>query len=100
MVLLAAVGIPVALVVAVVALVRAVGPGELDPAAVERDVAARFEEREGVALDLHCPDDMPRESGGVFLCRGSTAEGGRLVVEIQIADPTDDVAYHWLDYPA
>jgi hypothetical protein len=98
--LLAAVGLPVVLVVAVFLLLRAVGPGDLDPASVERDVAAEFEERGGVTLDLTCPDDMPRESGGVFLCRGTTAEGERLVVEIQIADPADDVDYRWLDYPA
>lgn len=99
-VLLAAVGIPVVLVVAVLALGWSLQPGRLDPADVERDVAAQYETRAGVALELSCPEDMPRESGGVFLCRGTTGDGERLVVEVEIADPSDDAEYHWVDHPA
>jgi hypothetical protein len=75
--------------------VRFLGPGELDAAQVQRDVAAQYEAREGVALELSCPDEMPVESGGVFACRGTTAEGEDLYVEIPIADPQEDVDYHW-----
>jgi hypothetical protein len=75
--------------------VRSLGPGELDVAQVQRDVAAQYEAREGVALELSCPDEMPVESGGVFACRGTTAEDDDLYVEIQIADPGEDVDYHW-----
>jgi Domain of unknown function (DUF4333) len=67
----------------------------LDTGEVERDVAADHEEREGVALDLDCPDDMPMESGGVFPCRGTTPAGEDVYVEIRIADPEDAVDYHW-----
>jgi hypothetical protein len=84
----------------VIGLVRFLGPGALDPADVERDVTAQFEQREGVAPELRCPEEMPPESGGVFFCRGTTGDGERLVVEVQIADPEDDLDYRWLDYPA
>ena len=76
-------------------VVRSLGPGELAAAQVERDVAAQYEQREGVALDVRCAEDMPKESGGVFACDGTTAEGEDLYVEIQIADPGEDVDYHW-----
>ena len=76
-------------------LVRSLEPGELDAAQVQREVAAQYEAREGVALDLSCPDEMPVESGGVFACRGTTAQREDVYVEIQIADPEEDVAYHW-----
>jgi hypothetical protein len=76
-------------------VVRSLGPGELDAAQVERDVAAQYEQREGVAIDVRCEEDMPKESGGVFACDGTTSEGEDLYIEIQIADPGEDVDYHW-----
>ena len=47
----------------VVVLVLALQSTVLDAAAVERDVAAQFEQREGVAIELDCPDDMKVEAG-------------------------------------
>jgi hypothetical protein len=75
------------------------GPGALDPDQVERDVAAEYEEREGVSLDLACPEDMPPESGGVYTCEGTTADGESVDVEVRIADPEDDVDYEWAVLP-
>jgi hypothetical protein len=99
-VLLAAVGIPVVVVAVVTVALLVAGPGALDPDQVERDVAAEFEEREGVTLDLACPDDLPPESGGVYTCEGTTADGAAVAVEIRIADPEDDVDYVWEVIPA
>jgi hypothetical protein len=76
------------------------GPGALDPSEVERDVAAEYEGREGVTLDLDCPDEMPPESGGVYTCEGTTADGQEVDVEVRIADPEDDVDYVWEVFPA
>ena len=42
--------------------------------AVERDVAAQFEQREGVAIDLNCADDS-RSTGRELRCTGVTADG-------------------------
>ena len=71
------------------------GPMTLDPAAVERDVAAQFEEGQGVALELSCPDDMEVASGEVYHCTGTTSAGEEVVIEIQIADSLDG-AYTWV----
>ena len=76
------------------------GPFSLDTEEVERDVAAQFEAREGVSVDLSCPRDMPVESGGFFDCRGRTADGESVVVTIRVADPQDDVDYFWTSRPA
>jgi hypothetical protein len=79
----------------VLALVWSSGPGELDATEVEREVAAEYEGREGVAVELSCPDEMSMESGGVFPCRGTTEAGEDVYVEIQVADPEEDADYHW-----
>ena len=67
----------------------------LDPAAVERDVAAQFEDVEGVAVALTCPDDMEVASGEVYTCSGTTADGEEVTIEIRIADSLDG-AYTWV----
>ena len=77
--------------------VRALPPEALDRAAVERDVAAAFEERDGVGLDLDCPE-MPVASGEVYHCAGTTSAGVRLTVEIQIGGELDG-SYEWVDFP-
>ena len=82
-------------VAAIVGVYAYLGPFSLDPDDVERDVGARFEQQEGVAVDLRCPRDMPVESGGFFECRGQTADGRDVVISIRIADPQDDADYFW-----
>jgi hypothetical protein len=76
------------------------GPGALDPDEVERDVAAEYQAREGVTLDLDCPEDMPPASGEVYSCRGTRADGDAVDIEVQIADPEADVDYEWVVVPA
>ena len=61
----------------------------LDPAAVERDVAAQFEQREGVAIELHCADDMEVKKGATYECTGTTADGESVTLQIAITDETD-----------
>jgi hypothetical protein len=80
----------------VVAAVLALQSTVLDPAAVERDVAAQFEEREGVAIDLTCDDEMPVESGSTYECTGTTADGEDVTLEIRIEDE-DSAAYTWTE---
>jgi len=92
---LAALGIPVLVVLAVVLDVRGATPSPLNAADVERDVAAQFEAAHDVAVELDCPDDMPVASGEVYPCTGATPDGSAVYVEIQIADPGEDVDYHW-----
>jgi hypothetical protein len=65
----------------------------LDRGAVERDVAAQFEEREGVALDLDCPKRMFVEPGRDYECEGTTADGEEVEIRITITD--EDGAYTW-----
>ena len=83
----------------VVLAVRSLPPEELDRAAVERDVAAEFEERQGVALDLDCPRDMPVASGEGYTCDGATTDGEPVSVWIQVDDRLDG-SYTWSDIPA
>ena len=84
------------LVLGVVVLVLTLQSTVLDPAAVERDVAAQFEQREGVAIDLSCPEEMKVESGAEYSCTGTTADGEEVRIAIQIADSLDG-NYNWTE---
>ncbi|WP_157943997.1 DUF4333 domain-containing protein [Blastococcus atacamensis] len=70
------------------------GPDPLEGAVVERDIAAEFEERRGVALDLDCPREMPVASGEGYSCDGTTADGEPIDVWVQIDDRLDGT-YTW-----
>ncbi|RBY78729.1 hypothetical protein DQ238_11705 [Geodermatophilus sp. TF02-6] len=82
------------LLVLAVVLARLLGDTLLDRTAVERDVAAQFEQRWGVAVDLTCPRRMQVEDGAVYRCAGTTADGEDVTLEIRITDP-EDAAYQW-----
>lgn len=71
-------------------------PRGLDRAAVEREVAAEFEARDGVGLDLECPEGMVVASGEVHVCDGTTSDGEQVTVGIQISDDLDG-SYEWWD---
>jgi hypothetical protein len=73
------------------------GSTVLDPAAVERDVAAQFEQVEGVKIRLNCPDDMKLESGAEYTCTGTTADGEEVRLAIRITDPPGDAKYTWTE---
>jgi Domain of unknown function (DUF4333) len=88
-------GLALLLVLAVVALV-ALQSTVLDPAAVERDVAAQFEQREGVAIDLTCTEEMEVEEGESYPCSGVTADGEEVDLQITITDE-DSGAYTWTE---
>ena len=69
------------------------GATGLDPRAVERDVATQYEEREGVALDLECDEQMTVEEGGTYECEGSTDDGDEVTITITVTSP--DGEYTW-----
>jgi hypothetical protein len=73
------------------------GSRVLDPAAVERDVGAQFEQLEGVKIRLDCPDDMKLQSGAEYTCTGTTADGEKIQLAIQITDPPGDAKYTWTE---
>jgi hypothetical protein len=83
------------LVIAVV-LANLLGPTVLDARAVERDVAAQFEEREGVAIDLSCDEQMVLDSGRSYECTGVTADGEDVTLEITVTDE-NTAAYEWTE---
>ena len=94
-------GLVVALAVTVLAVVAglgllalATGPTVLSRAAVERDVAAQFEEREGVSVDLRCAQEMPVEQGAVYECSGITADDEQITLRIEITD-AHGARYTW-----
>jgi hypothetical protein len=74
------------LLVLAVVLARLLGDTVLDRGAVERDVAEQFQDTYGVAVDLSCPAEMTVESGAVYECTGTTAEGEDITLEIRITD--------------
>ena len=84
----------VLLVVAVV-VPTGLGSTRLDPKAVERDVAAQFEQREGVALDLTCDGILTVEKGATYSCQGTTADGEQVPITIAITSADGD--YTWSD---
>lgn len=92
-------GLVALLVLAVVAVVLIVvlgGSTVLDQGAVERDVAAQFQEREGVAIDLTCPADMEVEANATYECTGTTEAGEDVTLQITITDG-ESGAYTWTE---
>lgn len=79
-------------------LAQGLGADPLDADVVERDVAAAYEEREGVALELDCPQDTPVASGETYACHGTRSDSRRVSVKIQIDDRLDG-SYRWVDFP-
>jgi hypothetical protein len=80
----------------VVVLALALGARVLDARAVERDVAAQFQEREGVAVDLDCPTNMDLDEGARYECTGTTADGEHVTLQITI-DDEKNARYSWTE---
>jgi Domain of unknown function (DUF4333) len=71
------------------------GGTRLDPQAVERDVATQFEQREGVALELNCGQQMTVADGRTYECDGTTADDEQVTITITITGTDGD--YTWSD---
>jgi|tagenome__1003787_1003787.scaffolds.fasta_scaffold20972486_5 hypothetical protein len=95
-VLVGAAALILALIAIGVVLAMHLGPTVLDRAAVERDVAAQFEQLEGVAVDLSCPQEMKVESGAEYRCTGTTADGEEVEIAIRIGDERNG-DYTWTE---
>jgi len=89
-------GVALAVIAAVVVLVMTLQSTVLDATSAERDVAAQFEQREGVAIDLHCPDDMEVRTGAVYTCTGKTADGESVTLRLAITD-AKTASYTWTE---
>ena len=89
-------GLVLLLIAGVVAALVAMQSTVLDPAAVERDVAAQFEQREGVAIDLTCAEEMQVDEGDSYRCTGVTADGEEVTLQITITDE-ETAAYTWTE---
>ncbi|TFV85883.1 DUF4333 domain-containing protein [Blastococcus sp. CT_GayMR16] len=89
-------GIALLVIAGVVVLVLSLQSTVLDPAAVERDVAAQFQEREGVAVELDCAEEMAVDANATYECSGTTADGESVTLQIAIADE-DTAAYTWTE---
>jgi hypothetical protein len=87
--------VALAIVVGVATLVYVLSATILDRAAVERDVAAQFEEREGVGLDLACDERMIVRPGADYECEGTTADGEDVEILISVTD--DEGSYTWAE---
>ncbi|SDL81315.1 protein of unknown function [Geodermatophilus siccatus] len=92
--LVAGIVVPAVLLLLAVVFARLFADTVLDPERVEADVAAQFEEREGVAIDLTCDDEMQVEQGSDYECTGTTADGEEVTLRIVIIDETD-ASYTW-----
>ena len=90
---LVAVGLAIAACIAL--LVYVLSSTILDRAAVESAVAAQFEEREGVALDLECGRRMIVRPGADYECEGTTADGESIEILITVTD--ENGAYTWAE---
>jgi hypothetical protein len=89
-------GVALLVVAAVAVLVMTLQSTVLDAASAERDVAAQFEQREGVSIDLDCPSDMKVEAGASYTCTGTTADGESVTLRLSITDPRT-AAYTWTE---
>jgi hypothetical protein len=80
---------------AAITLSFALGPTRLDPQAVQRDVAAQFEQRDHVAIDLSCDQSMDVRPGQAYRCTGTTARDEQVTITITITNEDGD--YTWSD---
>jgi hypothetical protein len=78
----------------VVVLSLTLGGKVLNRAAVQRDVAQQFEQHEGVAIQLTCDRNMQLVQGATYSCRGTTADGENLILQIRVTD-ADKAEYTW-----
>jgi hypothetical protein len=78
----------------VVLLFLLLGGSVLDRGAVERDVAQQFQQREGVGIQLSCPDDMAVDQGATYRCTGTTERGEDVTLTITITGE-DPATYTW-----
>ena len=69
------------------------GTTRLAPRAVQREVSAQYEQREGVALDVSCDEEMTVEEGSTYQCEGTTADGDDVPITITITSSDGD--YTW-----
>ncbi|MGY1717726.1 DUF4333 domain-containing protein [Blastococcus sp. SYSU DS0552] len=83
-----------AVLVGGVVLASTTGPTVLSRSAVERDVAEQFEQREGVAVDLDCDQEMRVEEGATYACIGVTADDEEITLRIEITD-AEGARYTW-----
>jgi hypothetical protein len=89
-------GAVVLLAVVGIGLAFALRSEVLDPRAVERDVSAQFEQREGVAVDLDCADGMKVRTGATYECTGVTDDQESVTLRITITDEKS-AAYTWTE---
>ena len=89
-------GVALVVIAGVVILVMTMQSTVLDAASAERDVAGQFEQREGVAIDLTCPDDMEVKAGASYTCTGKTAAGEAVTLRLTITD-VKTAAYTWTE---
>ncbi len=92
--LVAGIVVPAVLLLVAVVLARLFADTVLDPERVESDVAAQFEQIEGVAIVLTCDDEMQVEQGADYECTGTTADGEEVTLRIVNTDETD-ASYTW-----
>ncbi|MGR6964198.1 DUF4333 domain-containing protein [Geodermatophilus sp. URMC 61] len=92
--LVAGIVVPAVLLLVAVVLARLFADTVLDTGRVEADVAAQFEQIEGVAIDLTCDDEMQVEQGADYECTGTTADGEEVTLRILITDE-QTAAYTW-----
>lgn len=91
------VGLAVAALVIVAAAVlipTALSYKVLDRGAVQRDVATQFQQRDGVKIDLTCPQRMKVSTGATYTCTGTTSQGEKVTLHIRITDE-NSAAYTW-----
>ena len=91
----ALVAIVLAVAGATALLVYVLSSTVLDRSAVESAVAAQFEEREGVPLDLECDERMLVRPGADYECEGETDDGEDVEILITVTD--DEGAYTWAE---
>jgi uncharacterized membrane protein len=87
----------VLLIAGAVVAALTLGPRILSREATERDVAAQFEQINGVAIDLECPADMVLTSGAEYTCIGTTEDGQEVELAISVTDPPGDAEYTWAE---
>lgn len=88
-----ALGAVVLLAIVAVVLFLTLSKTVLDPAAVQRDVAAQFQDQEGVGIQLTCPTDMEVEVGATYECTGTTEDSEDVTLVIEVSD--EDGNYTW-----
>jgi hypothetical protein len=78
---------------AMLALVTAMNKSNLDTGAAAAQISAQLTAQFKIPISVQCPSHVPLQSGGVFECTASDAQGNQRVVRVTQTDDQGNIKF-------